>query len=185
MDRCVPTLLVCAGGQSSSLTPNVTPGDGFLSKGFLISPGMLFLHVPLSLGGLVSSATAACEGAQRPRLLFFGSKRHGLARLLPPTFVHVLPLLLRFGCGRTGGFVVPFASQQRVPDAQRLAGGFGRRLRLAACRTAWDRQHKMSFPIRPTPLSLSFTPRSAPHLIRVLYSLIFLLMRSWLVKTEF
>lgn len=50
-----PTLLFCAGGQSSSLTPNVTPGDGFFSNGFLISPGMPFLHVPLSLGGLVSS----------------------------------------------------------------------------------------------------------------------------------
>lgn len=49
------TLLFCAGGQSSNLTPNVTPGDCFFSNGFLISPGMPFLHVPLSLGGLVSS----------------------------------------------------------------------------------------------------------------------------------
>lgn len=54
------TLLVWAGGQSSSLTPNVTPGAGFFSKGFLISPGMPFLHVPLSLGGLVSSACRQC-----------------------------------------------------------------------------------------------------------------------------
>lgn len=54
-DRCLLTLLFCAGGQSSSLTPKVTPGDGFFSNGFLISPGMPFLHVPLSLGGLVSS----------------------------------------------------------------------------------------------------------------------------------
>lgn len=54
-DWWLQTLLFCAGGQSSSLTPNVTPGDGFFSKGFLISPGMPFLHVPLSLGGLVSS----------------------------------------------------------------------------------------------------------------------------------
>lgn len=50
-----PTLLPCAGGQSSSRTPNVTPGDCFFSNGFLISPGMPFLHVPRSLGGLVSS----------------------------------------------------------------------------------------------------------------------------------
>lgn len=154
-------------------------------EGFPHQPRDALPPCPFVLGGAGVVCNGSVRGAQRPRLLFFGSKRHGLARLLPPTFVHVLPLLLRFGCGRTGGFVVPFASQQRVPDAQRLAGGFGRRLRLAACRTAWDRQHKMSFPIRPTPLSLSFTPRSAPHLIRVLYSLIFLLMRSWLVKTEF
>lgn len=61
----VQTLLFCAGGQSSSLTPNVTPAGGFFSKGFLISPGMPFLHVPLSLGGLVSSA---CTVKQRKLL---------------------------------------------------------------------------------------------------------------------
>lgn len=54
--KWMQTLLLCAGGQSSSLTPNVTPGDCFFSNGFLISPGIPFLHVPLSLGGLVSSS---------------------------------------------------------------------------------------------------------------------------------
>lgn len=49
------TRLVCAGGQSSSLTPNVPVAVGFFSNVFLIILGMPFLHVPLSFGGLVSS----------------------------------------------------------------------------------------------------------------------------------
>lgn len=49
------TLLEWAGGQSSSLTPNVPTADGFFSNVFLIMLGMPFLHVPLSFGGLVSS----------------------------------------------------------------------------------------------------------------------------------
>lgn len=67
-----------------------------------------------------------------------------------PTFVHVLPLLLRFGWVWTCCFGLSFPSQQRVPDAQRLAWRFGRRLRLAACRAEWDVdvKHKMSSPIR-------------------------------------
>lgn len=48
-------MLLCAGGHSSSRTPKVPPGDCFFSNGFLIKPGMPFLQVPRSLGGLVSS----------------------------------------------------------------------------------------------------------------------------------
>lgn len=51
------TLLVCAGGQLSSRTPNVTPAVGLLSWGFLFSPGIPLLHAALSLGGLDSSET--------------------------------------------------------------------------------------------------------------------------------
>lgn len=50
-----PTRLVWAGGQSSSLTPNVPVAVGFFSNVFLIILGMPFLQVPLSFGGLVSS----------------------------------------------------------------------------------------------------------------------------------
>lgn len=82
------TLLFCAGGQSSSLTPNVTPGDGFFSKGFLISPGMPFLHVPLSLGGLVSSAGKSAKydlftiSSLKYKTIgcFFPCKRHQMQR---------------------------------------------------------------------------------------------------------
>lgn len=72
------TLLFCAGGQSSSLTPNVTPGDGFFSKGFLISPGMPFLHVPLSFGGLVSSACNMHENACGGRIISLEYNTTGL-----------------------------------------------------------------------------------------------------------
>lgn len=143
------TLLFCAGGQSSSLTPNVTPAGGFFSKGFLISPGMPFLHVPLSLGGLVSSACTVQQW-KLYNCLFFSLRMLRKELSVFPTFVHVLPLLLRFGWVWTCSFGLSFPSQQRVPDAQRLAWRFGRRLRLAACRAERDVdvKHKMSSPIR-------------------------------------
>ena len=50
-----PTLLVWAGGQSSSLTPKVPVAAGFFSNVFLTMLGMPLLQVPVSLGGLVSS----------------------------------------------------------------------------------------------------------------------------------
>ncbi len=49
------TLLLWAGGQSSSRTPNVTPAGGFFSKGFRMIPAMPILQAPLSRGGLESS----------------------------------------------------------------------------------------------------------------------------------
>lgn len=52
------TLLVCAGGQSSSRTPNVTPAGVFFSKGFLMIPAIPIFQAPLSLGGLESSDKA-------------------------------------------------------------------------------------------------------------------------------
>lgn len=49
------TLFVCAAGQSSSRTPNVTPAGVFFSKGFLMIPAMPIFQAPLSRGGLESS----------------------------------------------------------------------------------------------------------------------------------
>lgn len=49
------TLLVCAGGQSSSRTPNVTPAGVFFTKVFLLIPAMPIFQAPLSRGGLDSS----------------------------------------------------------------------------------------------------------------------------------
>lgn len=62
-----PTRLVCAGGQSSSLTPNVPVAVGFFSNVFLIILGMPFLHVPLSFGGLVSSFDCYAKKKDRRR----------------------------------------------------------------------------------------------------------------------
>lgn len=60
-----PTRLVCAGGQSSSLTPNVPVAVGFFSNVFLIILGIPFLHVPLSFGGLVSSFDCCAKKKKR------------------------------------------------------------------------------------------------------------------------
>lgn len=49
------TLFVCAGGQSSSRTPNVTPAGVFFSKGLLMIPAMPIFQAVLSRGGLESS----------------------------------------------------------------------------------------------------------------------------------
>lgn len=49
------TLLVCAGGQSSSRTPNMTPAGVFFSKGLLMIPAMPSFQAALSRGGLASS----------------------------------------------------------------------------------------------------------------------------------
>lgn len=59
-------------------------------------------------------------------------------RTFSPTFVHVLPLLFSFGWVWTRCFGLCFASQQGLPDAQRLAGRSGRRLRLVPRRAASD-----------------------------------------------
>ncbi len=54
-ERSSLTLLVCAAGQSSSRTPNVTPAGVFFSKGFLMIPAMPIFQAALSRGGLESS----------------------------------------------------------------------------------------------------------------------------------
>lgn len=82
-----------------------------------------------------------------------------------PTFMHVLPLLLRFGGVWTCCLGLSFTSQQRLSDAQRLAWGFGRRLHLAACRAEYVK-HKMSlFQSRSYPaLCAKFSKVWRPHI---------------------
>lgn len=87
---------------------------------------------------------------------------------------------------RAGGFTLPLTPQQCLSEAQRLPGGLRRRFCLTAGRTATNKAFRSLYRRQKTSELPSMGIVEFPaHLIRVLYSFIFRLIRSVLVTVAF